>query len=463
MLSIASLSNLLVNVKNAADNKEVFEKMSDAEKAKYLFQHHKVSSSNGSIFKVLNDYIVQPTIFISKDLEGTPYELEAIQAQINIFTATYIQALSILTNVNGMHAFDAITLLKTDKGEMGNAMVANGQRLLKSLDVALEDDGTRRIRKFSHRVEAIKRKDRNGVTTNNNNGNNNNNNGGVSNKDLAAGILTTSNATMEVIKQGTNKLSKDISALKGFFKNKDSEDRKSYLKSQRVNADDVLDKTISGRNPTYNYFMRHFVFKIQNVTEGKETYTEIPITVRAHIFYVDDETVASFITNSNSNSDNSFLGRWNDYRVGAISFWDLALGSSLVANYRKNLLKDTKGLLQELDSHNKNAKARLLTNLRAQGFEKYYNLFILSSNTISNLSKKIGKLSSNSDKEKFMEMLSSMQLMVLDHEFELFYLYLLHLDGESKGKLSSLAKKADENAGMNEMLKALFANTIPKI
>lgn len=523
--------------------------LSNSEALKLLLKDYDLAVSGGSVFKFLSKFIVQPTIFISKDLEGTPYERDAINAQLNIFTSTYIQAIKILTDMYHLDVVSSVNLLKTDKGELGNAVVANTSKLIQHLDYSLEDDLGRNLKRFSGfnikkvirkyeddlRAKKFKKEDDlkelNNITINEvcstingvfkklgykveddeihevikdhvgdgitrqqldsiidavykeeaanpnpniNNGNNSgNSNGGKSGSSLnkhtdaiLKAIGKAANANNDASSAHTKALSKRIDELKSVFRTNNKDERKSILHKYTTvdvaGADKVLME--SSKVPTYNYFIRNFDVTV-NMSGGgldKSAKLVFPITVHAHILYVDPETINSHIESSNSNDDNSFFSQWNDFRIGAKSFWDILAANTLVDKYRKNKLRDTEDLLKELETHGKNAKLRLLTTGKAQGFEKYYNLFILSTNCMSQLTKKVGDLKNSANKDKFMEMLGSQTLIVMDYEYELAYLYLLHVDGESKCKLNMLSK-TDKKTDNNDILNAILSNTVPRI
>lgn len=578
MLNVSALTSALFKVNEYID-KDSKGDLSNKEALNILFRDYELSMSGGNIFKFLKKFIVQPTIFISKDLEGTPYEVDAINAQLNVFTAFYIQAVKIMTDHYQIDTISAINLLKTDRGEIGNALVANGSRLIQHLDKGLESDFDANLKRFAgYNVKKVIRRyeddiyakkvklenDRLEIESANHNEivaklSRAFNDVGIKieNDDLYSGLkangiiyginkdnveqivdaiykeeadLRLTNASkmspvdkvnytaqtvsdiaqhivdidnnasitagkvkgindrlnklggkisgveegiskeIDGVKSGldthSKKMSKEISALKSFFKNNNKEERSkviaNYTTVERAASDKILEE--AGKSPTYNYYLRNFDITVQMINDKASTVYKvvIPITVHAHILYVDTETIDSHIASSNSNDDNSIFTQWNDFRIGAKSFWDVAVANTLVKNYRKNLLKDTEGLLSELEQHNKNAKVRLLTTGKAQGFEKYYNLFILSSETIKQLSKKVGDLKNSTNKDKFMEMLGSQQLLIMDYEYELFYFYMLNIDGESKGKLNSLTKM-DKKKDNDDILSALMANSVPRI
>lgn len=578
MLNVSALTSALFKVNEYID-KDSKGDLSNKEALNILFRDYELSMSGGNIFKFLKKFIVQPTIFISKDLEGTPYEVDAINAQLNVFTAFYIQAVKIMTDHYQIDTISAINLLKTDRGEIGNALVANGSRLIQHLDKGLESDFDANLKRFAgYNVKKVIRRyeddihakkvklenDRLEIESANHNEivaklSRAFNDVGIKieNDDLYSGLkangiiyginkdnveqivdaiykeeadlrrvdiskmkpvdqvnytaqkisgivddvgdihkqtyfidkkidsinyeVNALKGNISDVKKGVSKeidgvksgldthskkMSKEISALKSFFKNNNKEERSkviaNYTTVERAASDKILEE--AGKSPTYNYYLRNFDITVQMINDKASTVYKvvIPITVHAHILYVDTETIDSHIASSNSNDDNSIFTQWNDFRIGAKSFWDVAVANTLVKNYRKNLLKDTEGLLSELEQHNKNAKVRLLTTGKAQGFEKYYNLFILSSETIKQLSKKVGDLKNSTNKDKFMEMLGSQQLLIMDYEYELFYFYMLNIDGESKGKLNSLTKM-DKKKDNDDILSALMANSVPRI
>lgn len=555
MLNVSALTSALFKVNEYID-KDGKGDLSNKEALNILFRDYELSMSGGNIFKFLKKFIVQPTIFISKDLEGTPYEVDAINAQLNVFTAFYIQAVKIMTDHYQIDTISAINLLKTDRGELGNALIANGSRLIQHLDKGLESDFDANLKRFAgfnvnkmiRRYEddihsklvklendrkELEAANQNEVVSKlsrafndiglkcendevyevlkNNNFFENINSNQVDSivdeiykmeddktafrdledstklnvlnlkiKGLSSSVKNTSSSVDNLksdvaskmgdisksLDKQSAKMSREISTLKSFFKSNSKEERSkvvaSYTTAERAASDKILEE--ASKSPTYNYYLRNFDITVQMINDKASTVYKvvIPITIHAHILYVDTETIDSHIASSHSNDDNSIFTQWNDFRIGAKSFWDVAVANTLVKNYRKNLLKDTAGLLSELEQHNKNAKVRLLTTGKAQGFEKYYNLFILSSETIKQLSKKVGDLKNSTAKDKFMEMLGSQQLLIMDYEYELFYFYMLNIDGESKGKLSSLTKM-DKKKDNDDILSALMANTVPRI
>ena len=104
--AIGTVLNLTEAVKTLGD-----EKMSDADKTRYLLERvHKgtLVQHSGDITKLLNKYIVTPTIICSNSLKDSEILYNLIQLQTDIFASYYAQAFKVLINIDGVASSQAL-------------------------------------------------------------------------------------------------------------------------------------------------------------------------------------------------------------------------------------------------------------------------------------------------------------------------------------------------------------------
>ena len=111
IMTAVAVANAAMDVYKSMSSTQEFPAMMD-ERLKQSGQAGKILYSyDGSITKLLSDYIVEPTIVVSKELRDTEVLPKVIQAQVDVFASYYAQAFNVLANVYEQDPLTSVKLL----------------------------------------------------------------------------------------------------------------------------------------------------------------------------------------------------------------------------------------------------------------------------------------------------------------------------------------------------------------
>ena len=111
IMTAVAVANAAMGVYKSMSSTQEFPAMMD-ERLKQSGQAGKILYSyDGSITKLLSDYIVEPTIVVSKELRDTEVLPKVIQAQVDVFASYYAQAFNVLANVYEQDPLTSVKLL----------------------------------------------------------------------------------------------------------------------------------------------------------------------------------------------------------------------------------------------------------------------------------------------------------------------------------------------------------------
>lgn len=111
IMTAVAVANAAMDVYKSMSSTQEFPAMMD-ERLKQSGQAGKILYSyDGSITKLLSDYIVEPTIVVSKELRDTEVLPKVIQAQVDVFASYYAQAFNVLSNVYEQDPLTSVKLL----------------------------------------------------------------------------------------------------------------------------------------------------------------------------------------------------------------------------------------------------------------------------------------------------------------------------------------------------------------
>ena len=111
IMTAVAVANAAMGVYKSMSSTQEFPAMMD-ERLKQSGQAGKILYSyEGSITKLLSDYIVEPTIVVSKELRDTEVLPKVIQAQVDVFASYYAQAFNVLANVYEQDPLTSVKLL----------------------------------------------------------------------------------------------------------------------------------------------------------------------------------------------------------------------------------------------------------------------------------------------------------------------------------------------------------------
>ena len=111
IMTAVAVANAAMDVYKSMSSTQEFPAMMD-ERLKQFGQAGKILYSyDGSITKLLSDYIVEPTIVVSRELRDTEVLPKVIQAQVDVFASYYAQAFNVLSNVYEQDPLTSVKLL----------------------------------------------------------------------------------------------------------------------------------------------------------------------------------------------------------------------------------------------------------------------------------------------------------------------------------------------------------------
>jgi len=81
-----------------------------------ITENDEVFITQGNMTKLLNKFIIRPTIIVNKDLKDNTYLKNVIEYQISLFTSFYTMSFTTLVNLHGLKPEVAFNLLSSDNG-----------------------------------------------------------------------------------------------------------------------------------------------------------------------------------------------------------------------------------------------------------------------------------------------------------------------------------------------------------
>jgi len=201
---------------------------------------------------------------------------------------------------------------------------------------------------------------------------------------------------------------------------------------------------------------------VETVPETGKVYTRtmvISVLVKLAVIFTSKENIINSI--EAKSDEYAFSSRLDDYRAGAISLTDFVFASDLINKYKNKKLKDKDGLLELIQSRELSANSKMLTNDFA-GFEKYYNMYLVSPDTKAAIEKSVkAKLSTPNGKDRFLERANGLSVTVVDPDYERIQLMVKDTRGKTQLSFRGAVKKEKAGSDYSEIIKALLANKSP--
>jgi len=406
--TIGAVTSLVNVIKSTSDKKEIKDFVDGFNK---INKSTVLLKTNGSITKLLSNFIVSPIAVVDNTLRNEEIIDKVIELNTNIFSGYFAQAFDILIKVYGLDHKTALNLLSTDKVSLG----------LEELDYVgqLLDDGSEILNISIEDKKTYKRqrKDRK--------------------KDYE--------------KQRKDKLDDYEKQRDDNRKDKNNEVVTGYL--NKHNANFVDDDKVS------NIIENRLDIEVVLSTNGIKHIIVIPMIVKTSVLYVSPKHIVEAV--ESKGDDKRFGARLDEYRAGAISLGDLVLGNDLIKEYKNGQIKDNNQLLEVINKRTLNANAKAVTDLGV-GFEKYFNLLIISNYTKSMIESAVkGSINKAKYKEKVLESTASLLCTVVDTDYERVIIYTKDIDGVSDITFKSLSKGKGKSDDLSDILKSLLNNTPP--
>lgn len=417
--------------------------------AKEALDKFNLMMHRGSISKLVNAYVIQPTIYVSKDLKANEDAINAIQSNLDIFASFLTMAFKRLVEVEGVDVRTTLTLLNTTSGgdELMQKFMVVGYQTLSGMqfhkNVKLES--------FSGHYVDIEDFGVNNVTS----------------------VLRGENKKIELtyrdVINNLRREADEVSVKIALGSKKSPDDIKTSSNVSVKNGVD-LDKA----QPGYDFLIRSFELSANITQKRKENNGKMeeldsvtvscPIQVKANIVYIDQNDLAAVLVDKTG--EHSFIRRWERWRAGGISFKEFLFASDLINEYRQAKIRDSKGMINKIKTMDEDSIAKYLATSKTFGYSRYYNMFVLTNEDAEFVGKILNKGNignKNAAKEIFLERLNGLMLTVVDQKWEIFNLGIKDMNGFSTASFKDLKKKkSKKDGGINDdILKLLLSNRMP--
>jgi len=401
----------------------------------------KLLRADGSMMKLVGNYIVEPIAVVSNDLKDVEELDHILGLHMDLFTSYYMQVYDILTQQFGLGLTTAIDTLATDNGGLERMLV-------RGLNIATESDDPTDV--IDYLGDMIQSAD-SGITR--------------------LSIETVHIDTPEIIQQRAKAAIAHATKLQSQSdKSKELRNLSGTEPAYRLNRDIRRTATVLHEG-TKDLLIPNAIQRTLNITaevtmpkpgtDGQfytRTY-QIPITVKLAVIFTSTENLVNMVTSENE--EYSFSSRLDSYRAGAISMADFVMATDLIKRYKKHKLKDKDGLMAINKSRELSSNSKIITNDFA-GFEKYYNMYVLSPEAKVAISKAVGtNILSTRGKDKFLSRSAGLSVTVADPDYERLTIQIKDIRGKTDLSFKKAIKKDKNDSDYSEVIKALMANKAP--
>jgi len=399
-----------VNDSDAGATKAVLDALNSKEMA--------LARSGGSIMKLLGNYIIEPVALVSDTLKNEEVIEQLLETNVDIFASFYLQAFEILRTMYGLQDSAVFELLGTDNGGLERVM-------LKGASKALSNEGRDYLKEV-----------------------------------LLDEINLSTEADTRQHKRSENKeitvsaiIQKELEITIKFTRS--TRETKNKIKTDNHGSMTSRDEAI--RAGTYNKQNDHHFSSEREIKDIQAIeYVVIPVLIKAHVIFTPFENILNML--KPNARDKSFANRLDDYRSGAVSLLDFIFTGDLIKEYKKNKLKDKDGLLKMLNDRTLSANSKLATQ-KIIGFEKYYNIMVISNDEKHIVENHLGgSVNKSKYKERLLEESNSLMLNIMDVDYERVTLYTKDIRGKSDITYKALSKRKGENNDYGELVKAVMGN-----
>lgn len=357
---------------------------------------------DGNIVRLVNTLSVEPIIFTTENARRSSAYRSSVNMMLDIFSGYYIQAFKILTEVYGLNAELSISLLNNRNSVISkNNYVADlfsNESFLISKEQKEKNEKTDEDNKYKKEVNTYKIPKSNGVS---------------STDDMRSWYMQRS---------------LEIAITVG-------------LREVAETTDTKTEKVVNKQ------------------TTHTDNYTIIiPITVRAQVWEVSVDDIINFMEPTNS-IDKGFMARWREWRSGGISLVDLLFARDLVAEYRKNKIKDSEDIMAVLNKRKVSSLVKKV-NHGYQGFEGLYSMILMSDDDMVRFNSFVkGDITKPKFKETLLDAASSMLYCSLNDDYERAGFYITDTQLETVIPFNKLEKNAGKNNNndMVELVKAILS------
>lgn len=406
--------------------------------------------ADGSMMRMLNSYVVEPIAVVSDDLKDLE-ELDGLLGlHMDLFVSYYMQAFDVMYHGMNINYKAAIDTLATDNGGLERGLLKGLQVSTESEDFDYLADMIQGANLAVERHGGVNSTPVDSVIT-----------AGVKPQaapgDSSKGKLhgaAKAKADLEASRYSREELKKIKPSQRRYYLNRDIiktktglDDRgKDLLIPNAIQRDIVITVTTPMPEPGSDG-----VYHTMTI--------EIPVKVKLAVIFTGVKTIASMIETHGQES--SFTSRLDEYRAGSISVADFLLATDLIKKYKKHRMKDNDGLVAITEARTLSANSKAITN-GFGGFEKYYNMYLVSQDVKASLDKVMHKnLYKTNAKDEFLEATGGLSLTVADTDYERMIMQYKDVRGKTDLTFKKAVKKDKGDGDYSEIIKALMANKAP--
>ena len=358
-----------------------------------------LSTTNGDITKLLSKFIVVPTIIASNTVKDTDIIHNVSVMNVDLFASFYAQAFQLLNQLAGIDGLSTVDIMATDRAPTP--------------------------------LELIKR------------------------TAVTAGTNFLENGNIFDTQSYDNRLDLNIGKARISIEELDT-----YLSRE---ADDNKPTTIKVDDTEYGVLTKNIQLTVcaDDPNSGSSRKLIIPMTIKANVIFTSCDNIVNVL--SPRSEDKRFWSRFMEWRAGGIDFWDLVTCGDLIRDYKNRSLRDKENILARILEAQVSSISKKLNNKESlSGYNKYYNLVIISADDRDRINKYMhGDLSKDKYKDIFLNALGAMALTTLDLDYEKVILQIKDITGVSISPFSKISKRKGDKDDMSELLKALIVSKPP--
>lgn len=375
---------------------------------------------------------VEPLTILSKDLINLDYMVDVNQALLSMFSAYYLQAISVLTTINDVEVVKILDALNPDRDSTGFLM---GER------VSRETYGNLVLENYEHKLPGTSR-----VAI-------------EDTKENIDAINTISNLSVGKLlhvrinlPHMADKISFDYAEdIGGSHDKSESTTTMNQNKSGKTDSDSITGTSTQTGSKDNESNKTHSGFRVE-----RDTAVIIPIAVRLMASIIPNATITHLLTLKTE--DNSLVERYHAWRSGRISFIkDLIFCQDIINEYKKAMIGDDSGTMLEIIRRvNNSKKFGLLT--KNPSLVSASNLFVISETVAREIETKLGgKLSNARIRDKAFDNTYAMIIAVVDREWERVTFYTRGLSASTDLSIKEIKAVSKNKSGIDigDLLKSL--------
>jgi len=372
------------------------------------------SSETRSLSEVVQVANVEPLTIVSKDCLNLSYTSDILQSLLTMFSAYYLQAVTIMGSVDSVKVIRVLDKLNPDRKFNDLFIIAeSSQEYVYKLPES-----------FKYRLP---------TTTN------------------SVAFESERSRVKIAMEVGVNKILDKTNVYDEY----DYDEVKNPATNETVHGKDTILQLVQASNLA--------VGKVLSVKmsfeEGHQI--EIPVTVRLATTVMPTESLVHLLTSKTD--DVTFTERWHAWRSGRIRFiQDLVLCQDLIDEHRKALIKDKEGVYTEILNRVKRGKGfGFLANNPSLATAS--NLFVITEEDAKEIEKKIsGKISNSKSRERLFKSTYAMIIAVVDRDWERVSFYIRGIDAGVNVSIKDLKPSSkDKGPDILDILKSLQAGQAP--